>query len=251
MNASYLHRRRSWLWLSALLLIVGLAFPTSAAAQPEMTSNSYVIQLGNFNMTSGEKSGGGYTVTDTVGQTAPGEYAGTGYKVLAGFQYIYGAGQEFTLRILNLSVPLGELAINQFSENSHELVVNSPFSGFAILARADHELRLPGGSTAPVIAHTNCDTSCSPTAAGEWTNASNHGFGFHVSGQYAASDFINNTYFRPFADAEDGQSSQLIAQHDSVVRDEVFTVSYRVAIGGSQAAGNYQTTIDYTAIPSY
>jgi hypothetical protein len=63
-----------------------------------MRSTNYIIDFGNFNMTSGSKSSTSYKVTDTVGQTAPGEYLSTGYKVGAGFQYIY-ALPRFSFRI--------------------------------------------------------------------------------------------------------------------------------------------------------
>ncbi len=253
-HSSYLTaaRAKKWALLCLVLILLGLGAPQLLQAQQteSMSSDSFIIQMGNFNTTSGEKSGGGYTVTDTVGQLAPGEYDSTGYKVFAGFQYIYAIPQ-FQFRITNLSMPLGELYDDQFAENSHQLIVTTRSGGYSLLAQAQHELRRPGGSGAAAIAHTSCDSGCSLSTAGEWTNPQNPGFGFHVSGTHAASDFINNTYFRPFADVEDGDSPQTIAAHNSVVRDDTLTVVYRAAIPGLQAAGNYSTTIDYIALPTY
>lgn len=54
-----------------------------------MSSDSYYLQFGTFNMTSGTKTSGSYQVTDTVGQTGPGFYGGSGQDVKSGFQYIY------------------------------------------------------------------------------------------------------------------------------------------------------------------
>lgn len=233
------------------LALFGLGTPPLLKSQTEsMSSDSYIIQLGNFNTTSGEKSGGGYNVTDTVGQIAPGEYTSAGYKVFAGFQYIY-AIPKFTFRITNLSIPLGELYANQFAENSHQLVISTRSGGYSILTQTDHELRRAGGPSASSIAHTSCDSSCSISSAGVWTDPTNAGFGYNVSGVHAASDFVDNTYFRPFADLENAETAQEIASHNAVVRDEVHTVSYRVAILGSQAAGDYSTTVDFLAIPTY
>ncbi|MCD8484808.1 hypothetical protein LRY65_02590 [Candidatus Woesebacteria bacterium] len=245
-------RAKRWAVLSCVLLLLGLGTPHLLKAQQteSMSSDSYIIQMGNFNTTSGEKSGGGYTVTDTVGQLAPGEYSSTGYKVFAGFQYIYAIPQ-FRFRITNLSMPLGELLYGSFAENSHQLIVTTRSGGYTILTQAQHELRRPGGPSASAIAHTNCDTSCSIANAGVWTSAENDGFGYSVLGTHAASDFVDGTYFRPFADVEDGQSAQTIASHNTVVRDDTVTVVYRAAVSGLQAAGDYSTTVDFIAVPTY
>lgn len=249
------HPQTAWRKLLFALSLLGIAIlgspPLLHAQQTEsMTSDSFIIQMGNFNTTSGEKSGGGYTVTDTVGQLAPGEYTSTGYIVFSGFQYIYAIPQ-FSFRITNLSVPLGELIIGQFSENSHQLLITTRSGGYSVYARADHELRRAGGAAASALPHTSCDSSCSISSAETWTNPLNIGFGFNVQGTHASSDFVDNTYFRPFADAEDTQASQIIAAHNAVIKEDVLTVNYRAAVGSTQAAGDYSTTINYLAVPTY
>lgn len=250
---SYLDRSflKRWSVTLFFLTLFGLGAPPLIKGQLEsMNSDSYIIQLGNFNTTSGEKSGGGYNVTDTVGQIAPGEYNSAGYKVFAGFQYVYAIPQ-FSFRITNLSMPLGELSTDQFAENSHELVVTTRSGGYSILTQAQHKLRRAGGPSASSIAHTNCNSGCTISSANTWTDPSKAGFGYNASGTHVTSDFINNSYFRPFADLENAEVAQEIASHNSVVRDDVITISYRASILGSQAAGNYSTTIDYLAIPTY
>src|SRR5690349_15291800 len=135
--------------LTLALLGVGTP-PILSAAVDNMRSNSYIIQFGNFNMTSGEKSSSAYKVTDTVGQTAPGEYTSTGYKVFAGFQYIY-ALPRFSFRITDLSVELGELQNGVFNTESNSLVITTRTGGYGILARAENPLRRPTGISSAQI----------------------------------------------------------------------------------------------------
>jgi hypothetical protein len=227
-------------------LLLGNASP--ARAVDFMRSDSYVIQLGNFNITSGTKTGGGYTVTDTLGQLAAGEFTGTGYRVFAGFQYLY-ALPRFSFRILGLSIDLGTLTPGVFNSATNQLVISTRGAGYRILAAADHTLRSPGG--AGEIPHTPCDSSCSISAAGVWSNAFVPGFGFNVAGTHRSTDFTDGTYFRPFADREDSQLPQPIAEHNAIVEDDVLTVTYQAAVGGDAPGGILQTAIDYIAVPSY
>lgn len=235
--------------LSALAFL-GLGSPALLQSQSidSMRSNSFIIQLGNFNMTSGEKSSTGYNITDTVGQTAPGEYSSTGYIVRSGFQYIY-ALPRFSFRIPDLDIHLGQLAISEFAQDSNQLIVTTRSGGFTILAQVPHQLRTQGG--VDFIPATTCDGSCTISTANPWISAQNHGFGFRAAGPYATADFVNATYFRPFADVSQSEVAQLIAEHDEVVSEAVIDITYRASIGTEQAAGLYTTSVDYIAVPSY
>lgn len=227
-------------------IFLGLGSPVILFAQ-NMRSDSYIIQFGNFNITSGEKSGGGYKVTDTVGQTAPGEYSSSGYKVFSGFQYIYGLS-EFSFRISSLDIDLGELQPGSFSSQAHELSITTRSGGYAVLARAEHPLEQDDGTNIPF---TSCDNNCTLTNAEPWTITNNAGFGFSVAGINRSPDFINNTYFRPFANGATSEPASVIATSNNVVNDDSLTVTYKATILGSQEAGSYQTAIEYTAVPTF
>lgn len=222
--------------------------PDFALAQQPLESSSYQIQLGNFNMTSGEKSGGGYTVTDTVGQTAAGEFNSTGYNVFAGFQYIYTLTQ-FTFQIDDLSIELGELMAGNFSTASHNLTISTRSGGYSITAAADNPLQTSGGIAQ--IPFTDCDSPCTPSTAAPWTNASNIGFGFHAAGTNVLADFSGPTYFRPFADLSNNENPEAIAAASTVVQNDQITVTYKATIGDNAEAGNYETAITYNALPTY
>jgi hypothetical protein len=75
-------------------------------------SSSYHIDWGNFNMTSGKKTSATYTLTDTVGQNAPGKFTNTGFVVKSGFQYIYDSLEKFSFSISDIDLPFGTLTPN-------------------------------------------------------------------------------------------------------------------------------------------
>jgi hypothetical protein len=252
-NKPVTYLRRSRLIGLGLAGLVSLGWlwgqPIASAQQLEpMKSASYVIDFGNFNMTSGTKTGGGYKVTDTVGQTAPGYYSGTGYKVFAGFQYIY-ALPRFSFRITSLNIDFGVLSLNNFATGTNQLIISTRSGGYSILAQADHQLRLTAGTA--TIPATNCDAGCSVSAAGQWVDGMNNGFGFNAYGTHVNSDFTNPQFFRPFADASLAQPAEEIAHFNQVVTNDTATITYQVSINSGQAGGIYQTGISYTAVPTY
>lgn len=228
-----------------------LSRPSLVEAQTQhMQSQDYVIQMGHLNITSGEKSGGGFKVTDTVGQTAAGEFNSAGYTLYAGFQYLY-ALSEFTFTITDLSVRLGDLTSTSFATASHELIISTRTGGYTIYAQAQHPLRLMDDYSY-TIPFTNCDSGCSITTAGDWTSPGNPGFGFNVAGANASSDF-NGGKYRPFADlsAVPEENAQAIASTNAKVTDDTLTVNYQASVDNAQAAGNYEAAIDYIAVPQY
>lgn len=223
---------------------------TVFAQAENMSSDSYQIQFGNFNVTSGQKSSSSYSVTDTVGQIAPGEFTGTGYVVKAGFQYIYPF-KTFSFKISKLTIALGDLTYGSFNTDSHTLIVDTDGAGgYAVRAFETHPLRLQNGTT--TIPDTTCDAgTCSETTAQVWTDATNPGFGFNMTGDDVAADFVNSTYFRQFANLAGAESMQTIMSGSSMSTNRNATVTYKVAPQGNQEAGNYETLVVFTAIPTY
>src|SRR5687768_2947085 len=116
----------SSLQLTFFLFLFALACPAVLKAD-ELRSDSFVIQFGNFNVTSGEKSSASYSVTDTVGQTADGpfgQYGSSGYFVGSGFQYIYQI-DEFAFTISQTAIDLGVLTPGIHNTASHTLTINT------------------------------------------------------------------------------------------------------------------------------
>ncbi len=229
----------------------GLGFAVPGAVQADrLESDSYVIQFGNFNITSGEKSSASYNVTDTVGQTGSGPYSSTNFFLGSGFQYIYQIG-TFSFSISDLSIPLGTLVSGVHSSDTNVLTISTRGAGgFTVYGYETNPLRLTQGGAE--IPNTTCDAgTCTYTTAQAWTNQNIAGFGFNANGATAASDFTNSTFFRPFANNELAQPMQPVMTSPNIAEDAAVTVTYKAGISGTQAAGDYQTSIIYVAVPGY
>jgi hypothetical protein len=226
--------------------------PTPATAE-RLESSSYIIQFGNFNVTSGEKSNANFKVTDTVGQTGDGPYGVYGssnYFVGSGFQYIYQIG-EFAFSISDLNINFGELGINTFATDSNVLTVSTRGGGgYTVYAYEQHPLRHTDAVT-PIV-DTTCDNAdCTQIVAKTWVNATKNGFGFNMNGSDVPSDFISTNYFRQFADNSLSEAMQPVMSSTSAVVNHQATANYKVAVSANQKAGNYQTHIIFVAVPGY
>lgn len=236
----------------AAIVIAGSLLARPALAE-RLESDSYVIQFGNFNVTAGEKSNENYKVTDTVGQTGAGpygQYGVSGYFVGGGFQYIYQI-KNFRFSISKLAIDFGTLTPNVHATDSHTLLVNTRSHGYQVYAYEAHPLEHrddPG----TYIPNTGCNSgTCTNTNAGVWTTQTIPGFGFNVSGDGTPADFVDTTYFRPFADASSAEDMQIVMSSPNIAINESATVTYKAGISNNQAAGEYETYVVYVAVPSY
>lgn len=214
-------------------------------------SASYHIEFGNFNMTSGKKTSANYSLTDTVGQNAPGQYDSSGYTVKAGFQYLYQQSIPFSFQISNLDLSLGLLTPGVGSTVTNTLVISTPTgNGYNILAIANHPLKsITGGDTIP---DTKCDSgTCSESVSNVWTSNSAYGFGFNATGDGTSSYFSNSTYFRQFADSSAGETAQILMSENTPVKDHSAKITYKALVSLNQAGGTYQNSINFIAVPKY
>jgi len=208
-------------------------------------SSNYNIDWGNFNMTSGRKSSTNYSLTDTVGQNAPGEYSKTGVKLKSGFQYIYPF-DEFSFAIDNLDINFGTLTPSIATTAVSTLTTTSPSGlGFQITAQENSPLRLNSGTTIPDIKGDN--NLASEFVADTWTNATTYGFGFNANTTY----FSTTNHFRQFANISQSEVPQIFDSSNTHVKNHTTTITYKINISSSQAAGTYQNYIVYTATPQY
>lgn len=245
-------------FLALFLLFISVSFrsPNTEVFAEEMESDSYKIQFGNFNMASGKRDGDTYILSDTMGGLAVGpygQYGSSNYFIGSGFQYIYQI-DYFFFSISKLSIDFGELFTDSFKTDSHSInITTNGVSGYNVYVFENHPLRQISVDLADAadINDTNCDAGCDESTAGLWTNASNAGFGFNVTGDDIASDFINSNYFRQFANNETGENMQSIMGSDNVALNRSATINYKAAMPGNQAAGNYQTSIVFVAVPGY
>lgn len=238
---------------TVLFVVCFALFFAGEALADNMESQSYKIQFGNFNMSAGKRTGDSYLLSDTMGGLAVGpygQYGSSDYFIGSGFQYIYQI-DYFVFNISKLNIELGELFAGSFKTDSHTLnITTNGASGYSVYAFENHPLKVVSGTE--IIPDTTCDASdCDETVAAPWTNPNQAGFGFNVSGDDAATDFLNSNYFRQFANNEASESMQEIMGSTNVALDRTATVTYKASMPGSQAAGNYQTSIVFVAVPGY
>lgn len=239
-------RIRLFVYISFLFVYISV-FSTALALN--MESDSYRIQMGNLNMGAGRPSSSSYDLDLTMGQTAPGEYTNTGFKVLAGFQYIHSL-IPFTFTIFEISIDFGTLTSNYFNEQTNDLTIScGSAGGYQVTVLANKQLTSQASSTIP---KTTCgDPACTISQAQPWTSTDYDGFGHNMSGDDIPDDFEGSTYFRPFPDEESGDSAKIVMNGSNVGRNLQSTVTYRINISGSQAAGNYENFLTFVATPTF
>ncbi len=239
--------------LSTCLLAGLLSASAREALAERLESNSYVIQFGNFNVTSGEKSSASYSVTDTVGQVGAGpygEYGTSSYFVGGGFQYIYQI-DRFSFTISDLTIDLGQLTPGSHSTDSNTLTITTRGAGgYTVYAYERAPLtQVSGNETIP---NTTCDSAtCSYTTAGVWSNQSIPGFGYNMSGHDIPAAFVDGTYYKAFADDAQAQAMQAVMSSANAANQRQATVTYKAGVSGSQASGNYETDIVFVAVPGF
>jgi hypothetical protein len=229
-------------------LLLFFFFPKSVFSET-MRSESYEIRWGNMNIGTGVGvTSPSFKLDSTMGQIAPGEYAKAGYLVRSGFQYIHTI-IPFTFTISDLSIAFGSLVVGTPSTATNDLTVSAGgASGWQVLAFEDHPLRSMAGDE---IDDTSCDSGCTRTSAGAWTQNSAYGFGFNMSGDNISSDFTSGDHYRPFSDFETYAEAVEIMTSTEATASATATVTYKVNIGGQQEAGDYQNSITFIAVPGY
>jgi hypothetical protein len=239
------------------ILFFIFSFPEKIKSQ-SFTSPTYNIEFGNFNMTSGKKNSPSYTLTDTVGQNAPGKFTNTGYVVKAGFQYIYDTLEKFSFSISDLDLPFGSLTPNIGSTQTNIITITTPSGhGYEILAIANHPL-LVNNYTIP---DTSCNSNdCTKTTSAPWTLSTAYGFGFNALGINSSGTvtnigtsnyFTDSTYYRPFASLSKNDLPQVFMSEDTRVKEHSAKITYKINISQNQASGTYSNLINLIAIPKY
>lgn len=232
-----------------LLCVLLFAFAGTVFGQSTLRSPNFEITFPNLNMGAGLPSSSNYKMGVTTGQTAPGLYGSTGYKVRAGFWYIKSI-IPFTFSISDISIDFGTLTPGVPSTQTNTLTVSvGGAGGYTVKVSENNPLKSAANATIP---DTTCDNgACSETTAGVWTQNTTYGFGFNMSGTDIPADFVNASYYRQFADRSLGETAQTIMAGTNVGRNKQATITYKVNISSTQAAGKYQNILSFVATPTY
>lgn len=157
-----------------------------------------------------------------------------------------------------LAVPFGTMALNTFKTLAHQLTVSTNASGGYVVTASENDQLGRNGGTTPNIPDTLCDSgTCSETAAADWNTATNNGFGYSLQNVDAASiafqynDSSRTFNSKQFADLAGSESVQTIFSSSTVADAEDVYVCYRLSVGATQAAGDYENQVTYTATGTF
>lgn len=174
------------------------------------------------------------------------------------------------------AVPLGELSISAFTNAAQALAVSTnATNGYVVTARANDQLGRDAGACSGDNTGANCipdsvgdSAAMTHSASDEWDTTATKGFGFslddiNTSGLTPAFEYstatgnCSGTYCaRHFADTENigsdsTQTPQTIFSHSSVADEQNLYVCYRAVISSTQAAGDYENHVIYTATATF
>lgn len=231
------------------LIVIIFSHPEFTQAD-NLLSPSFEVKMSTINITGGEKSSASYRLTDTVGQTAQGEFNSSGYTIKAGFQYVTTI-IPFSFTISDIDLDFGSLVPGTPSILTNVLTVTTGSAfGYTVKAIEDHPLRLYNSLI--TIADTACDLAspCSISDATVWADNTRYGFGYNVQGDDSVAEFVDGTYYRPFP-IQGTDDPVTVMEKSGVTASSSATVKYKVNISGSQAAGLYQNAIQYIATPAF
>jgi len=253
---NYKSKLKTFNFLVALLTFTFcfLTLMHSTYAQSSLKSTNYEITWPNLNMAAGGSTSPGYKMGITAGQTSPGLYSSTGYKVRAGFQYIHSI-IPFSFKISALALNFGTLNPELLTNNqSLTLTVNSGSAGgYQVTAQENDPLTSTAGS---IIPDTSCDAAdtCTHTDAGTWTQTTTYGFGYNMTGTDVPSEFSGSKY-KNFPDAPAESPVKIMgktpAEGHQAGKNKTATLNARINISNIQAAGTYRNILTFTAIPTY
>lgn len=235
--------------LPIFILLIYFLFSFEVIAQERVESTNYRIIFPNFNSGAGIPTSSNYELNTTLGQTGPGLFSSTGFRVKSGFQYINSI-IPFSFSISDIQKNFGTLTPNTPTTSTSTLLVSSGgASGYSVKVSENNPLQTLDNLN--TIADTLCDSTCSETTAASWTSTTKYGFGFNMSGDDVPTDFTNSNYFRQFADRSLGENPATIMTSNNVGRTKTATITYKINVGGLQEAGVYQNILTFTAIPGY
>jgi len=245
-----------------------LTLNLSQALAIEMNSSQYRIQMSNVNIGAASQlqSDNGNLLSDTLGQTAAGQFSSDGYILKAGFQYIHSI-VPFSFAISNININFGEVTPGLPLTATTDLTVSFGGGGeYQVTVNELGKLKTAVGNN--YINDTCCDLGCSDpgkcteTAAAVWNLNTTTGFGYKMSGEDIPTTFTTcgPTCYRPFPDTSIPEDPAIIMSSPNVTVDlsskpkDIYhqsTMTLKLNISDIQPAGTYQTVLNFMATPSY
>ncbi len=199
------------------------------------------------------------------------------FKVLGVTSGTSACGNNTSVTTTATSVPFGELLIDSFTHAAQALTVSTNASdGYAVTTTANDQL---SRNNAACAGATPTSSDCIVDAIGdsgtmdynvfnEWTTTTVKGFGYslhdvNTSGLTPAFQYTTNSgacdgngnCFRQFPDAEaiapPVEAPTSIFSANDVADNHNLYVCYRAVVSNTQAAGEYENYITYTATANF
>lgn len=244
--------------------------PATGTAHTEGTADTYSVLIKNFaaeanpnSATPIDSSAGkvahieAVRVTATVDPTIGFSIAG-----IASGQTRCGVLTDITTTAL--SVPFGTMALNTFKTLAHDLTVSTNATGGYVVTASENDQLGKGGATTPFIPDSlgnSVGADMSETNEDEWTTVTVNGFGFSLENVDAAvvpfeyttaTGTCTGTFCaRQFSDIAGSETPSTIFSSTTVANAENVYVCYRLSIGATQTAGDYQNQVIYTATGTF
>jgi len=164
------------------------------------------------------------------------------------------------------TVPFGQVSITSFMHAAQSLEVSTnAIGGYVVTAQQNYPLKIINTSTSIADATGN-GSNITYASKGRWDSTTYKGFGYglkyigKVSGTGSAafehSDTDGNctggTFCaKQFADLSNSEPAQTIFSSSGVSDSENVDVCYKIVISNTQAAGDYENNITYTATSTF
>lgn len=229
-----------------ILLSTFLYNPVTFAA--ELESPEYRIDNPTIDIAEPKIEPQSYTLANTKSQLALQEFESKGYII----ETSNNNASLLGIGITKSNVSLGTLKSNVPSTGITTIeITTKDTNGYQLTAQEETPLQSLSGES---IADTSCDgkeLKCTPFKAQPWTNDSASGFGYTVSGNSIASDFISTSFFRPFANKTLGLQKALLSRSDETSNKDRVDITYKAITSQVQTEGTYQTAINFILTPLY
>lgn len=243
----------SFIFACLLALTISLSSFFCSCTYAAMNSTDYKIQMPNLNFSSGNVSSTDYKLGFTGGETGVGLYSSTGYKVRAGFWYIKSI-IPFGFSISPTSVDLGTLIAGTPRTQAITLTVSAGGAGgYQVTTQENKPLTSGAGNTIP---DTTCDAGgCTESTATTWSLDTTYGFGYTMHKDDVPTPFPTGTLagnqYKQFANQSLNEIAEPVMLSSAVGKNRSATMTMKVNIAGTQAAGSYQNIITFIATPGY
>lgn len=242
--------------------------PATGTAHTEATADTYTFIVKNFASSANPNTATPYDattgkialvesvrVTATVDPTISLSVAGVSSGATR-------CGVSTDVTTTALSVPFGTMTLNTFKTLAQDVTVSTnAVGGYVVTASENDQLGKDGATTPNIADAPGNNTLESESVSDEWTTATVNGFGFSLQNVDAASVPFQYTTAtgnctgtfcsRQFADIIGSETVQTIMSSGTVANAEDAYVCYRLSVGATQAAGDYENQITYTATGTF